>query len=411
MRLVRVSPVGMLVVLAAGQSQPGALSSPADPSVACRDGFAMPSIDGAPDGDIKCRLVIVRHIVKCAGTTMRGVWERLSLSTLDWHTQSVYPAPTHYCFYGAGKRRREATDKYERCANGLLDKRVQAAVEYHVSTDMSTSLAADLARIRSIRRAPAHHRAVAVLIVREPRGWFASVYRYQLVYKFKKVDMRSYIEAAESPQLGHLLGGSGFVINASWASRHRKGLPEMHPHAGRFVQKGFPDLPRVLDAFDVVGVMAQFAQAVFLVCSRVGLPVCPHYARQWESAADKKAKGTKEVPPGPWPYYSDAEIAELHALIDDKARGDKRLYELARDRLERDLAGLEPVVRSACDAYAEMQKRLTAAKALEAAPVCRAVREWQVESGGQCRLRLTPTGEADARGTGIAPGSEVWDAE
>jgi hypothetical protein len=291
-----------------------ALSLPArvEP-VECADTFAMPAASAAPD--VQCRLVIVRHIVKCAGTTMRGVWERLSLTTLDWHTQSVYPAPMHYCFFGAMKRRREAITKYTQCAVGELGgKRVQATIEYHVSTDGSTSLAKDLKLLRSVPRAPAHHRAVLVALVREPRSWFASVYRYQLVYRFRRVDMREYISKAQSPQLGHLLGGSGFVTNSSieWR-RHPKALPEMHPYDGKFIAPGYASAERVLAAVDVLGTMAAFSEAVFLTCHLAGLPACPHFARQWESQVPGAKLGAKmappkpkkqPIPPGAWPFYS-----------------------------------------------------------------------------------------------------------
>lgn len=388
----------------------------ADPQAACRDTFPMPAAS-APS-EIKCRLVIVRHIVKCAGTTMRGVWERLSLATLDWHTQSVFPAPMHHCFYGAMKRRREAITKYTRCALGEMDERVQATIEYHVSTDGSTSLASDLRLLRSVPRAPAQHRAVLIGLVREPNSWFASVYRYQLVYRSRRVDMKEYVKRAQSPQLGHLLGGSGFVTNSSVAwLRHSKALPEMHPYEGRFIRAEFPTAERVLAAFDVFGTMAKFSHAVFLTCHLAGLPACPHFARTWESrpsAARPGAKGppaAADVPPGPWPFYTDDDVAQIHFLIGKFAQADQRLYEYAGQRIARDTEALEPSVRAALDAYVGAQEALTAARALVSEQPCRPLRAWNVSRASGCRMRLTDEGEAAARETGIQPGQAVWDAE
>lgn len=377
-------------------------------SLPCTDLFTMPA-DAASEG-IRCRLVIVRHIVKCAGTTMRGVWERLSLTTLDWHTQSVFPSPTHHCFYGASKRRREAISKVTRCA---LDRthysRVQATVEYHVSTDGSTSLSADLQTMRSLPREPSHHRIVLVGLVREPKSWFASVYRYQLAYRFNRVDMAKYIKTAQSPQLGHLLGGSGFLLNTTWMHRrHEKGLPEMHPFEGRYLRPEFRSLAHVLQAFDVLGVMEQFSQAVFLVCFKVGLAVCPHFARQWES--EGKQIGKKPIPPGKWPFYDDTQVAELLALISKHAGPDRTLYAEAKRRMEADLAALDPGIRSACDAYTSRQRALTEAKVLNATEPCQALRQWTANEYG-CRLGVTPAGKERADATGTDTNLQIWDAE
>lgn len=388
----------------------------ANPPLACQDTFPMPAASAR--ADMKCRLVVVRHIVKCAGTTMRGVWERLSLATLDWHTQSVFPAPMHHCFYGAMKRRREAITKYTQCAVGELKKRVQSTIEYHVSTDGSTSLASDLRLLRSVPRMPSHHRAVLIGLVREPKSWFASVYRYQLVYRFKRVDMKEYIARAQSPQLGHLLGGSGFVTNISEAwRRHPAGLPEMHPYEGRFVRAEYPSAEKVLAAFDVFGTMAQFSHALFLTCHHVGLPVCPHFARTWESQPSSARPGArmapakKDVPPGPWPFYSDTDVAQIHGLIDRFAHGDRWLYQFAAARLERDIETLEPSVLGSLKAYVAAQEALTRAKVLSGEQPCRPLRAWNVTERRGCRMSLTEEGEAAVRETGIPPGQTVWDAE
>jgi len=404
--------LGLGGLLQAPGSSPGALAQDpagADPAVPCTDLFQMPPDRSA--AEVRCRLVIVRHIVKCAGTTMRGVWERLSLTTLDWHTQSVYPSPTHHCFFGANKRRREAISKMTRCA---LDRthysRVHAAVEYHVSTDGSTSLASDLQMLRSLPVEPAHHRVVLVALFREPNSWFASVYRYQLAYRFNRVDMAKYIASAESPQLGHFLGGSGFVTNGTWRSQRRaRGLPEMHPFQGRFVRPEFGSLKRVARTFDVLGVMEQFSESVYLVCLRVGLPACPHFARQWESEGKRIGK-REPIPPGKWPYYTDTEVAELLRLIDKHAGADRTLYGLAKDRLEADLAALEPHQRAACTAYAQAQKRLTQARVLNATEPCTALRVWNETEYG-CRLEATAAGVRRAKETGFDLHQNIWDAE
>ncbi|KAJ1622490.1 hypothetical protein T492DRAFT_1061950 [Pavlovales sp. CCMP2436] len=381
----------------------------------CHDTFPMPSASARPE--VACRLVIVRHIVKCAGTTMRGVWERLSLATLDWHTQSVFPAPMHHCFFGAMKRRREVITKYLACATGSLSQRVQAAIEYHVSTDGSTILAADLRLLHSVPRAPSQHRVVVIALVREPRSWFASVYRYQLVYRYKRVDMKEYVLRAQSPQLGHLLGGSGFLTNrsAGW-TRHDKGLPEMHPYEGRFVRPEFPNAQAVLAAFDVLGTMAKFSEAVFLTCHLTGLPSCPHFARQWESQATsakpgKMAPVKKDVPKGPWPFYEEAEVAEILALIETHAGADRWLYELAGDRIRRDIEALEPTVASALSAYARRQDSLIADKVITGETACQALRVWNSTAERGCRFGLTAEGRAVQQATQIPPGSTVWDAE
>jgi len=400
----------MLALMACG------MAVGANPSAACRDTFLMPAASARPD--VKCRLVIVRHIVKCAGTTMRGVWERLSLATLDWHTQSVFPAPMHHCFFGAMKRRREAITKYTQCAVGELDKRVQATIEYHVSTDGSTSLASDLRLLRSVPRAPSQHRAVLIALVREPTSWFASVYRYQLVYRYRRVDMKEYVARAQSPQLGHLLGGSGFVTNVSEAwRRHAKDLPEMHPFEGRFVKPEYGSADNVLRAFDVLGTMAKFSHAVFLTCHLAGLPACPHFARTWESQPSagrpdaRMAPAKRDVPPGAWPLIADHDVAHILSLIERFSHADRWLYQYAAERIERDVAALEPGMLVALEAYVGAQDALTAAKALSGEQPCRPLRAWNATESRGCRMRLTEEGEAAARETGVPPGQNVWDAE
>jgi hypothetical protein len=375
--------------------------------------------------DVPCRLVLVRHIVKCAGTTMRGVWERLALTTLDWHTQTVFPATMHHCFYGAMKRRREALVNFERCAAGDPSAigavaRAQAAIEYHVSTDGSTSFARDLRAIRSLPRAPARARAVAIALVREPSSWFASVYRYQLLYRRNMVDMPAYVARARSPQLGHLLGGSGFLLNTSetWR-RHTRGMPEMHPYEGRFVLADYPTADAALGALDVLGTMRQFSEAVFLTCRLLGLPACPHFARQWEStgAAAARSGGLRELPPGPWPLVAAADVARIRALIEEHAGGDRWLYARAAARLGADVDALGPADAAALSAYVRAQAALTEARALPGDAPCRALRAWNesvptgVGAGRRCGMTLTPDGVAAAAARGWAPRPRIWVSE
>jgi hypothetical protein len=189
----------------------------------------------------------------------------------------------------------------------------------------------------------------------------------------------------------------------------------MHPYEGRFIRPEFPNAKSVLDTFDVLGTMAMFSQAVFLTCHLIGLPSCPHFARQWESqptAAKPGVKvGTKEVPKGPWPFYADEEVAEILALIERHAGADRWLYEYAGARIRRDVEALEPALATALGLYVGRQDAQTAAKTISGETACRALRVWNVTADRGCRLGLTDEGRAVQQATRIPPGSTVWDAE